>query len=258
MSRFTMLTLLVAALSFSALVLPPDARRPAGLALLLTYLTAIGLGVVFIRLRLFVDALCVLPTLERVVALTFDDGPVTTATPPLLDLLDELDVKATFFWVGRNVEQAPELAREVVRRGHGIGNHSYRHTWWLPLASSCVLRREVESAQRAIQHGTGQVPRLFRPPVGLTNPRLASVLRRVGLTCVGWTIRSLDTRAGPPESVVRRVIRRLRPGAIILLHDGAADPQRLVAIVRQLVEELARCDYRFVRLDEQLDSKDRP
>jgi hypothetical protein len=124
----------------------------------------------------------------------------------VLDLLDELDVKATFFWVGRNVEQAPELAREVVGRGHGIGSHSYRRTWWLTLAPSCVVRREVESTQRAIQHATAQISRLFRPPVGLTNPRLAPVLRRAGLTCVAWTIRSLDTRAEPSESVVRRVI----------------------------------------------------
>lgn len=186
----------------------------------------------------------------RRVALTFDDGPDPQRTPAVLDLLARQGVRATFFVVGARAEAHPELVRRMAAEGHVVGNHSYTHSWRFPLRS---LGRTVEELRRTgevLHRITGLRPRLFRPPFGVTNPTIARAVRRLGLDPVGWSIRSLDTMGQSPERVAARILRRLHPGAVILLHDRCAGSERLVGL---LVEGLRSRDLEPVTLPELFD-----
>lgn len=186
----------------------------------------------------------------RRVALTFDDGPDPQRTPAVLDLLARQGVRATFFVVGARAEAHPELVRRIVAEGHVVGNHSYTHSWRFPLRS---LGRTVEELRRTgevLHRITGRQPRLFRPPFGVTNPTIARAVRRLGLDPVGWSIRSLDTMGQSPERVAARILRRLHPGAVILLHDRCAGSERLVGL---LVEGLRSRGLEPVTLPELFD-----
>lgn len=186
----------------------------------------------------------------RRVALTFDDGPDPQRTPAVLDLLARQGVRATFFVVGARAEAHPELVRRMVAEGHVVGNHSYTHSRRFPLRS---LGRTVEELRRTgevLHRITGRQPRLFRPPFGVTNPTIARAVRRLGLDPVGWSIRSLDTMGQSPERVAARILRRLHPGAVILLHDRCAGSERLVGL---LVEGLRSRGLEPVTLPELFD-----
>lgn len=186
----------------------------------------------------------------RRVALTFDDGPDPQRTPAVLDLLARQGVRATFFVVGARAEAHPELVRRMAAEGHVVENHSYTHSWRFPLRS---LGRTVEELRRTgevLHRITGRQPRLFRPPFGVTNPTIARAVRRLGLDPVGWSIRSLDTMGQSPERVAARILRRLHPGAVILLHDRCAGSERLVGL---LVEGLRSRGLEPVTLPELFD-----
>lgn len=167
----------------------------------------------------------------RRVALTFDDGPDPQRTPAVLDLLARQGVRATFFVVGARAEAHPELVRRMVAEGHVVGNHSYTHSWRFPLRSLGRTMEELCRTGEVLHRITGRQPRLFRPPFGVTNPTIARAVRRLGLDPVGWSIRSLDTMGQSPERVAARILRRLHPGAVILLHDRCAGSERLVGLL---------------------------
>lgn len=186
----------------------------------------------------------------RRVALTFDDGPDPQRTPAVLDLLARQGVRATFFVVGARAEAHPELVRRMAAEGHVVGNHSYTHSWRFPLRSLGRTMEELRRTGEVLQRITGLRPRLFRPPFGVTNPTIARAVRRLGLDPVGWSIRSLDTMGQSPERVAARILRRLHPGAVILLHDRCAGSERLVGL---LVEGLRSRGLEPVTLPELFD-----
>jgi peptidoglycan/xylan/chitin deacetylase (PgdA/CDA1 family) len=156
------------------------------------------------------------------VALTIDDGPDPIVTPKVLELLDRFGAKATFFCIGARVGEFPELAREIVRRGHAIENHTQHHRWYFSLLGVGGLRQEIARAQRAIGEVSGSEPRYFRAPAGLRNPLLEWVLIRERLRLVSWTRRGFDTVRSEPRQVLQRLLHDLRGGDILLLHDGHA------------------------------------
>lgn len=156
------------------------------------------------------------------VAITIDDGPDPQVTPAVLDLLDELQVQATFFCIGDHVQRHPALAREIVRRGHALGNHSQHHRHHFSLMGPAQLRREISSAQTTLEDITGVRPRFFRAPAGLRNIFLDPVLHELGLQLASWTRRGFDTRTGDTGLVLRRLTRQLGAGDILLLHDHHA------------------------------------
>lgn len=160
------------------------------------------------------------PRKERAVALTFDDGPDPLTTPPLLDLLERCGLPATFFVTGRRAEAHPELIREILRRGHAVGNHSYDHDVLLMFRSRARLAEQIGRTQTVLGR-FGIRPRAFRPPVGVTGPRLAGVLEGLGMDCVTFSCRGADFGNRRIGGLARRVLRRLHPGAIVLLHDVA-------------------------------------
>nr|WP_236589220.1 polysaccharide deacetylase family protein [Ramlibacter aurantiacus] len=156
------------------------------------------------------------------IGLTIDDGPDPAVTPVVLDLLDRLDVRATFFCIAGRARAHPQLVREIVRRGHSVQNHSRIHRHDFSLLGPRGFAREIEGAQAILGDITGQPPTLFRAPAGLRNPFLAPVLHRLGLTLVSWTRRGYDTRETDPRKVQARLLRGLAAGDILLLHDGNA------------------------------------
>jgi peptidoglycan-N-acetylglucosamine deacetylase len=218
----------------------------------------VGLGVSFPRWRMFGDSLCRVPTTAKAVALTFDDGPDPDSTPALLDLLAHRRVRATFFCVGERVARYPELVRRIVAEGHRVENHSGQHNRWTNLFSVARLRLDTAQAQDAIRRVTGRAPELLRPPMGLTNQRVFRVAQELGLRVTGYWARGLDRRADPPDQVVARILRRLRPGAIILLHDGGVPAERLLAVVTMLMDKLQAEGYQCQRLDELVSSEPHP
>lgn len=160
---------------------------------------------------------------RAVVALTFDDGPDPATTPQLLDLLARHGVRAAFFVVGRRAAAYPHLVARIRNAGHEVGNHSMTHDPLLMLRSTAVLEREIADCQRILE-GQGIQPLAFRPPVGITNPKLGPVLERLGLGCVCFRCRPADFGNRAIERLGERVLQAVAPGDIVLLHDVAPHP----------------------------------
>ncbi len=156
---------------------------------------------------------------QDAVAITIDDGPHAVATPKVLDILDVYDAKATFFCIGEYVLNYPDIAQEIVRRGHRIENHSMHHSHTFSVPFVGRLRREVIAAQDAIYKTTGQLPRFFRAPAGLRNFLLDGVLQRSDLQLTSWTRRGFDTVNTDASIVAKRLVTDMKPHDILLLHD---------------------------------------
>lgn len=165
------------------------------------------------------------PSTSPSLYLTFDDGPNPGATPRVLETLARLQAPAAFFMVGRHVRQFPDVARAVHAAGHEVGNHTDSHTK-LHFKGPRASADELGQAHQAIVEVVGHPPRLFRAPHGYKNPFVARAARELGYRMVGWTFGVWDS-ARPGAAVIRRrVAAKLRPGAILLLHDGDGyDPQ---------------------------------
>lgn len=217
-----------------------------------TLFLAIGLGVAIPRLSFFGPFICRGNGEKRQVALTFDDGPDARSTPALLDALREAQVEAAFFVIGKHVETEPQLTNRILREGHLLENHSFAHSYATNFYPTKKLTADLTRAQAAIAKHTGTTPTFFRPPVGLSNPNVFHAAAALRLKVIGWTIRSLDTRDTDPARIVRRIERGLKPGAIILLHDGNIPGERLVVTVKLLLTKLREHGYEVVRLDRML------
>ncbi|HET7922118.1 MAG TPA: polysaccharide deacetylase family protein [Gammaproteobacteria bacterium] len=163
---------------------------------------------------------------SRWVALTFDDGPDPVVTPQVLDVLAEAGARATFFVIGEKLAAQPELARRMVSEGHVLGNHSWRHSRWQNFRFPAWHAGEIRRGEQAIAAAGGTVPALYRPPVGLKSGELARAVHRLGLTLVAWSLHSRDTRLPDPEAIATRVLKQVRGGDIVLLHDGHDLPGR--------------------------------
>ena len=165
------------------------------------------------------------PRKSRRVALTFDDGPDPEVTPVVLDELARHGAHATFFSIGRSLAKHPQLARRLVAEGHELGNHSWRHSRWQNFFDTNEHEEEIERGERAIAAVTRRRVRpLYRPPIGLKSPQLARAASRCQLTLVAWSLHSRDTRSADPRRVAQRVLERIHPGDIVLMHDGHDRP----------------------------------
>ena len=203
--------------------------------LLAGYVALVLSGVFVLRWRVFVDAIVRGPRGARGVALTFDDGPDPIWTRRVLDTLDAHGVRATFFVIGRKVEEHPDVVRDILTRGHAVGVHSYAHDRLFALRSPARVKADVELAVDILERATGVRPRLFRPPIGHTNPTIARVIDDLDLVTIGWTVRGGDACArSAPSAVQSRVRRGLRDGVIVALHDAPERGAREPVIVRTL------------------------
>jgi peptidoglycan/xylan/chitin deacetylase (PgdA/CDA1 family) len=196
---------------------------------------------------------------RREVAITIDDGPEPEVTPQVLDLLDAHGQRATFFCIAERVLAHPELAREIVVRGHSIQNHTARHRHNFSFLGPRGFAAEIARAQDILSDVTGQRPTCFRAPAGLRNPFLEPVLHRLGLSLVSWTRRGFDTREGDATKVMARLSHNLQARDILLLHDGnaartAAGQPVLLEVLPLLLERLRADGLRSVTLPEGLTS----
>jgi peptidoglycan-N-acetylglucosamine deacetylase len=187
------------------------------------------------------------------IAITIDDGPNPEVTPKVLDILDEFNAKASFFCIGRAIETYPDLACEILSRGHMIENHTYSHPHHFSLMGMGKLREEIMRAQTTIVQITGHSPRYFRAPAGLRNPFLDPVLQSLDLKLVTWTHRGFDTVTTNPDSVLARLQTHLKPGHIILLHDGhcaltVSGKPVILEVLPKFLKTLLQKDFRAVPL----------
>jgi peptidoglycan/xylan/chitin deacetylase (PgdA/CDA1 family) len=185
------------------------------------------------------------------IALTFDDGP-SGYTGQVLDILDRRGAKATFFIVGRNARVNVALVRRAVESGHEIGNHTWSHTALTSLKKK-ARHDEVEGASDAVRSAVGHEPRLFRPPYGAMRPGTNREVRRAGLMPVVWSVdaHDYDPRV-TAKALVARVTKALRPGSIILLHDGGGDRKKTIAALPKILDEIERRGYRAVTVTQLL------
>jgi peptidoglycan-N-acetylglucosamine deacetylase len=193
---------------------------------------------------------------SRTLALTYDDGPNDPDTLRLLEVLSRHDVKATFFVLGRFVEQKPHIVRALASARHTIGNHSWDHPR-LIFASNAELRRQIEQTQSAIFDACGVTPTLFRPPYGGRRPGTLSAVRALGLEPVMWNVTCYDWNPTSAETVVAHAQRQIRGGDVILMHDGhqhamGADRKHTVEATDRLITEYKAEGYEFVTIPQMM------
>lgn len=197
-----------------------------------------------------------LPRGSKQLALTYDDGPNEAHTPPLLEVLARYNVSATFFLIGRYVQQQPNIVREIVRAGHVVGNHTFTHPL-LTLKRSAEIRRELVDCRAALQEAVGEHSNLFRPPFGGRRPAVLRIARELGLEPVMWNVTGYDWNAPPAATIERKVASQVRGGNVILLHDGghkamSADRSQTVIATDHLIARYKVEGYQFVTIPQML------
>jgi peptidoglycan-N-acetylglucosamine deacetylase len=209
----------------------------------------IGVSVIasfFIRSGFHMKALCNRKTDEKVVAITFDDGPHAGNTVAILDVLKDR-AKATFFCIGSKIQGNEELLKRMHKEGHLVGTHSYSHSNWFDFFSVKKMRRELMNSEAKVYDVLGKKPLLFRPPYGVINPMLKKALESFSYHIIGFSIRSLDTVTKDENKVIERIIRKLQPGDIILLHDTVP---YTASLLKNLLSRIAERGYNVIGLEE--------
>jgi polysaccharide deacetylase family sporulation protein PdaB len=234
-------------------------RRPARLGLHLAVLGIIA-GVFFTLKAVLPDGHFYGPvfsevkTDQKVVALTFDDGPNPPYTNQLLDVLNEYHVPATFFLVGRNAEKYPDVVRRIVAEGHQVGNHTYNHVDLLK-ADRKTIAEEIDKTSSVIEAITGQRPKVVRPPHGFRDAVVIEMMTERNLKVVEWSVSSRDWTNPGADAIVSRTLSKVKNGSVILLHDGdgvagKAPRAQTIEATRQIIRELLQQGYKFVTVDE--------
>ncbi len=194
-------------------------------------------------------------TEEKIIALTFDDGPSIPYTTDLLKVLEKYKVMASFFLVGKNVEKNPELAREIFEAGHSIGNHAYSHNIFKYL-SSPSLKDEITKTQEIIFKATGKRPILFRSPWLIRTSSMFKVLRDNSLTPIsGLFGTQKEVWQVSAETIYRDAIRQVSPGKILIFHDGFTkngDRTETIKAIDFLIPQLKKQGYKFMKVEELL------
>ncbi len=195
---------------------------------------------------------------EKLIALTFDDGPDPEETPLILDLLSQYQAKATFFVLGKKVEQYPELAAREVLEGHEIANHTYTHRYFNRPITREVLNSEITRTDEAILRATGQKPVLFRPPGGYYGQAVVDGAKQAGYKTVLWSWHqdTEDWNRPGTEKIIRKVLTNARNGDIILFHDHVEGKSQTAAALQKILPELSNRGYRFVTVSELMRHKE--
>jgi peptidoglycan/xylan/chitin deacetylase (PgdA/CDA1 family) len=188
---------------------------------------------------------------QQNIAITFDDGP-SPNTLLVLDLLKKHEVKATFFCVGKNIEKHPELLTKIIQEGHIVGNHSYTHSPFFDFFRTKRVLQELENTNALIQKISGKKVQFFRPPYGVTNPSIRKALEVTKHLVIGWNIRSMDGLIKNENLIYKRIINRISPGSIILMHDTTLQS---VNVLEKVLLFLKENKYKVVSLEQLLNIK---
>lgn len=217
--------------------------------LLFVYVSVLFCGSYFIQMGFFMNSICSVRSNIKQISLSFDDGPAGEKTSRILDILKENNSQAAFFCIGNKMPDNQPLLKRMTEEGHIIGNHSNSHHPFFPLFSSKKMLNELELTSQTCQDITGFYPRFFRPPYGVTNPNLKKAVLRGGFVSIGWSIRSYDTVIGNEDKLLTRILNRLKPGAILLLHDTS---ESTLKILPRLLKEIRNKGYTTIRLDKMI------
>ncbi|MGB2607039.1 MAG: polysaccharide deacetylase family protein [Candidatus Sulfotelmatobacter sp.] len=194
----------------------------------------------------------------RQIALTYDDGPNDPHTLRLLDVLARHNINATFFLIGSYVLQRPEIAREIVRAGHVVGNHSFTHPL-LTLKSQAEIRKQISDCRAALEDSVGGHSNLFRPPFGGRRPAVLRLAGELALKTIMWSVTGYDWNAPPAAVIERKVTQQIRGGDVILLHDGGhkkmgEDRSQTVIATDHLLTRYKAEGYEFVTVPQMMES----
>ena len=215
-------------------------------ALILLYLIFLLIISTNVQWNFFVNAFNGKPAhIKKEVALTFDDGPVES-TLQILELLKKYNAKASFFCIGKNIEANPQIFKKIIKEGHLVGNHTFSHTRKMGFLNKAEIISEINKCDSIALKTGGVKLKLYRPPFGITNPKIKEALEITEHQVVGWNVRSYDAVLSSKNYILKRIIKNIKPGAVILLHDNNI---QTIEILEQLLLFLQTNDYRSVRVD---------
>lgn len=203
--------------------------------ILVTYFSITVAGSYFICMNFYFHSYCKGKTSDKIVAITFDDGPSSENTSQILSVLEKYNALAAFFVTGKNVKQNPEILRDIDQRGHIVGNHSFSHSKYFDVFSSKNMKKEIWDTNRVIKDVIGKSPLFFRPPYGVTNPLLKKAIKFVNMYSIGWSLRSLDTVLEKGR-LIKKVQRKTKPGSIVLFHDTTSNIDEILETYLQWLD----------------------
>ncbi|MFN6564424.1 MAG: polysaccharide deacetylase family protein [Nostoc sp. ChiSLP01] len=192
---------------------------------------------------------------EKVIALTFDDGPWPETTKQVLNILKSNNIKGTFFVVGQNLKNYPELGKEIVAQGHVIANHTWHH--WYHFFNQQAAAFEIDRTTELIYQVTGVKTTLFRPPGGMMHNGLVGYAKGQKYTVVMWSADSTDYKQPAVPKLINNVLKDSRPGGIVLMHDGGGNRSRTVQALPEIISNFRKQGYRFVTVPELLEIEDK-
>jgi peptidoglycan/xylan/chitin deacetylase (PgdA/CDA1 family) len=216
------------------------------------YLALIIYGSAIIQANFFAHAYCYTKTAEKVIALSFDDGPNREYTPQVLSILAQHNAPATFFVIGKNIQGNESILKQIDADGHSIGNHTYTHAFFIDFKNLQGFIDELNQTAEIVFKTIGKHIKLFRPPYGVTTPNLAKASNLLNYSIIGWNIRSFDATADSAQTITRRVQRQIKPGAIILLHDAS---NKTIQVLIQTLNFAKENGYKIVSIEELLKIK---
>ena len=188
-------------------------------------------------------------TNEKLVALTFDDGPHKYRTPEILDILDKYNVKATFFVVGAMVHEYKDIIKREINSGHEIGNHTYNHSKMRKLSCDGLIK-ELEATENELFEIAEYRPKLFRPPEGYYSDQIAKAVGKIDYNIILWNIDTLDWAHNEVDKICECVYEGIKPGSIILFHDYVVGKSPTMAALERIIPELLSRGYKFVTVSE--------
>lgn len=188
-------------------------------------------------------------TKQKVVSLTFDDGPHPMFTKMILDILNKHHIKATFFIVGKKAQQQPDLIREMDKKGHEIANHTFKHPGMHNI-SSAQLESEIRQTDQLIFDLTGKHPSLFRPPDGVYNKRILNVVSKNKYRIIMYSVDPKDWSNTTSQKIIKTIVTKVKPGDIILLHDLGGNRSITVNSLEDIINKLNKEGYQFKTVSE--------
>jgi peptidoglycan/xylan/chitin deacetylase (PgdA/CDA1 family) len=195
-----------------------------------------------------------LPPEKKVIALTFDDGPWPNSTAKVLDILKKNRIKSTFFVVGQNVKNYPDLTKQIVADGHIIANHTWHH--WYHQMNAQAAAYEVANTTDIIYQTTGVRTSLFRPPGGIMNNGVAAYAKNNKYAVIMWSADSMDYSRPAVPRLMNNIFREAKPGGIVLMHDGGGDRSNTVKALPEIINRFRKQGYEFVTVPELLEMQD--
>lgn len=221
------------------------------LAIISVYTIILAYGSIFISSDFYIKAFCNKITDKKEIALSFDDGPVEI-TNRILDILSERHIEAAFFCIGDRIEKNKEIIKRIDLEGHLIGNHSNSHHFWFDLFTTDRITNELQQTEDSIFKITGKRVRMFRPPYGVTNPRISKAVDKMNYITIGWSLRSYDTTKKDKDAILNKMKKKLKNGDIILFHDTSND---IIYLVNSFIDFLLQNNYKILRLDKLINQK---